>query len=293
VRDVNLRWLRRQIITALAADDELFELLILKGGNALALVHEIGLRASVDIDYSMEADAKDPAELGRKIFAALRDRLDRQGFVVFDERFTPRPTRPSDKFNNRWGGYKAEFKLATKELWDEVSGDIEKLRTRALPVSYGMQSERKFRIEISKFEYCEDREEKVLEDSFSCQVYTPSLIAAEKLRSICQQMEEYGHRAHPAPRARDFYDLHALLTEGRVKLSETRLHELVRAVFETKSVPLRLLQLVPTYRDFHEAEWDTVLNAIPAGRPRDYGFYFEFVVDQIRKLEPLWVEDSP
>ena len=293
MRDVELRWLRRQIITALAADDELFELLILKGGNALALVHEIGLRASVDIDYSMEADADEPDELGRRIFAALRAHLARHDLVVFDERFTPRPTKPSDKFNKRWGGYNAEFKLATKELWDRFSGHIEKVRRQALPVSDGMQSERKFRIEISKFEYCEDREEKVVEESFSCQVYTPSLIAAEKLRSICQQMEEYGHRAHPAPRARDFYDIHALLTEGRVELSEASVHEMVQAVFETKSVPLQLLEHVPKYRDFHEAEWATVLNAIPAGRSRDYGFYFEFVVDQIRKLEPLWMEDSP
>ena len=291
--DINLRWLRRQIITALAADDELFEQLILKGGNALSLVHEIGLRASLDIDYSMEGDADDPQALGDRIFAALRSHLTPHGLVVFDQKFEPRPTKPSDKFNKRWGGYNALFKLATRELWDAVSGDSEQLRWRALTIGEGAQSGRKFRIEVSKFEYCAEREEKVVEDGYSCLVYTPELIAAEKLRSLCQQMKEYGHRPNPSPRARDFYDLHALLTEGRVELSETGMHEIVRAVFAAKEVPLRLIGLLVGYREFHEVDWAEVLNAMPAGKHRDFGFYFEFVLAEARKLEPLWMKDSP
>ena len=55
----NLAWLRLQFITALAADDELYELLVLKGGNALNLIHQVGQRSSLDLDYSLEADVDD------------------------------------------------------------------------------------------------------------------------------------------------------------------------------------------------------------------------------------------
>lgn len=293
MQDVDLRWLRLQIITALAADDDLFEQLILKGGNALSLVHGIGHRASVDIDYSMEGDIEDPPGLGKKIFQALRDRMEPHGLLVFDEKFGPKPSKPSANVSKKWGGYNAEFKLISLDLWEQVEGDLERLRKRALTVSDETRSRRRFKIEISKYEYCEEREQKLVDDGFTCQVYTPSLIAAEKLRSLCQQMEEYGHRAHPTPRARDFYDLHALMTEGQVELSETGMHEVVRAVFAAKSVPLKLIALLPAYHDFHESDWAKVLNSIPAGRARDYEFYYGFVIAECRKLKSLWIENAP
>jgi predicted nucleotidyltransferase component of viral defense system len=292
VDDAGLANLRRHIIAALATDQQLFELLVLKGGNALSLVHEIGLRASTDIDYSMEGDSDEPEALGAAIFEALHVHLGRIGLIVFDETFRPRPLKQDSRLV-RWGGYTAEFKLASREVWEAVGGSIDQLRKRAIAVSDHMQASRKFRIEISKYEYCQEREEKAVEDGLVCQVYTLELIAAEKLRSICQQMTEYGQRAHPAPRARDFYDIHALCTEGGVELSEEGLHEIVAAVFNAKQVPLRLLSLVTNYRDFHEPEWEAVLVTIPAGRQRDYDFYFRFVTEEIRKLEPLWVEDAP
>lgn len=126
-----------------------------------------------------------------------------------------------------------------------------------------------------------------------CFVYTREMIAAEKLRSLCQQMDEYGKRANPTPRARDFYDLHALVTEGGVELSEERMHELVQIVFDTKEVPVRLLSLLHDYGEFHRTDWPAVRNAIPGDRPDNFEFYFVFVVQEIRKLEPLWVENAP
>ena len=212
---------------------------------------------------------------------------------MFDEKFTPRPKVPGEQADKRWGGYNLEFKLASKELWDELQGNIERLRMQSITVSGERQAQRKFRIEISKYEYCQDREEREVDDFVTCQVYTPSLLVAEKLRSICQQMREYEHRVHPVPRSRDFYDLHALLTEGGVELSESGVDDVIRSVFEAKRAPLRLLACVPSYREFHEDDWDSVVNTIPAGRSRDYGFYFEFVVAELRKLQHLWVEDPP
>lgn len=118
-RDTDLEWLRR-LIAALAADDDLFDLMVLKGDNALSLVHRVGLRASVDLDYSLESDPPDPQAL----FAALRARLEPHGYVLFDDQLTKRGSgrRP------RWGGYTAEFKLITRERFDALGGDVERIR---------------------------------------------------------------------------------------------------------------------------------------------------------------------
>lgn len=46
-------------IAAMFSDDTLFHQLTLKGGNALNLVYKFGSRASVDIDFSLDADFTD------------------------------------------------------------------------------------------------------------------------------------------------------------------------------------------------------------------------------------------
>jgi Nucleotidyl transferase AbiEii toxin, Type IV TA system len=43
-------------VQAMFSDDELLEQLVLKGGNAMALVHQISARASVDLDFSLKQD---------------------------------------------------------------------------------------------------------------------------------------------------------------------------------------------------------------------------------------------
>lgn len=290
---VDLKWLRRQFIAALAQDPQLFDLLVLKGGNALGLIHGVGHRASLDLDYSMQRDVEDPSALGKSVFRALRARLDGQGLLLFDERFTPRPRLTKGAASPTWGGYGAEFKLIRRAHADELNHDPDSLRREAMSVSGHPQAERRFRIEISKFECCEPREEVLVCDGVSCQVYTLELIVAEKLRALCQQMDAYPLRAHPAPRARDFYDIHAVITERDVELSEDSMLDLVAEVFQAKSVPVLLLSSLAGEHDFHAPDWASVQNTIPPGRPRSYDFYFNFVIEQVKKLQPLWVVDLP
>ncbi len=83
--------IRRQTITALFADDKLLELLVLKGGNALSLVHGLSPRSSLDVDFSIEGDFPDIDEVRIRIFRSLHDRFDSLGYVVFDEEFTAKP----------------------------------------------------------------------------------------------------------------------------------------------------------------------------------------------------------
>ena len=45
---------KRLALVAMFSDDELMEKLVLKGGNALGLIHNVNGRMSFDIDMSME-----------------------------------------------------------------------------------------------------------------------------------------------------------------------------------------------------------------------------------------------
>lgn len=284
----DLTTLRKRILTAVASDDVLVELLVLKGGNALELIHRIGDRASLDLDFSMKGDVEDSADLERRLKRGVEDRLDAAGYVVFDWKFGPRPTNTSGK-DARWGGYRAEFKLIERDTFRDMGGDIEALRRNAQVI--GSHQERTFVIDISKFEFCNGS---VLADvdHFECHVYTPAMIAAEKLRAICQQMPEYLQRKHGAPRPRDFYDIHAIATIANVRLGDHI--DLVRDMFEAKDVPHALIPLIGrgSELEFHRQQWEAVVQSV-RGEVREFEFYFEFVVRETQSLEPLWKVNSP
>jgi predicted nucleotidyltransferase component of viral defense system len=285
---IDLTLIRTEIIAAVAGDPWLREELVLKGGNALALVHGVGMRASVDIDYSMSDDLRDPERFGMTLYDALCDRFDHHDLVVFDFAFERRPRRAQG--HRTWGGYTAVFKLVDRSA---TSNDLDGMRRRALTVESDPQASRTFRIEISKYEYCDDQIEVAIGDNVVCRVYSLDLVAAEKLRALCQQMPEYGRRRHPTPRSRDFYDIHALITEASVDLGHPDFHALVRATFGQKEVPLRLIADLRSQVEFHEQDWPQVLNAIPAHKPREFGFYTDFVAAEARKLQILWDVDTP
>jgi hypothetical protein len=83
--------IRRLTIIALFSDDELFEQIVLKGGNALSLVCQISSRTSLDLDFSIEKDFKDVDMTRERIFRVVRDRFSSAGYVFFDESFQPKP----------------------------------------------------------------------------------------------------------------------------------------------------------------------------------------------------------
>ncbi|MGO8766675.1 MAG: nucleotidyl transferase AbiEii/AbiGii toxin family protein [Limisphaerales bacterium] len=68
-----LERIKRQVVIAIFSDDYLMERLVLKGGNAIDLILNVGTRASVDIDLSMENDF--PADEREKIRQRLQNRL--------------------------------------------------------------------------------------------------------------------------------------------------------------------------------------------------------------------------
>lgn len=283
---MDLSAIRRLIIIAVCSDDVLLDILVLKGGNALNLVHGIGARTSLDIDFSMSGDFEDLKEAERRLSRALTDRFDSHGYMVFDCTLVQVPS--GELSNPRWGGYRAEFKLLEKATYQQISHDINDMRRHALTVVEDPQASRRFRIEISKYEYCEGKQAVEVED-YLCYVYTPAMIAAEKLRAICQQMPEYPFVRHKTARARDFYDIYAVVTARRLDMSIPEHVDLIRHVFQAKEVPLTLLRKIPETRAFHSQDWAAVRNTL--GREEQgFDFYFDFVVGLIQKLKPLWVE---
>jgi hypothetical protein len=145
---------------------------------------------------------------------------------------------------------------------------------------------RRFRIEISKYEYCEAKEEHELE-GFTIYVYPLVLIAAEKLRAMCQQMPSYPHVRNKRARARDLYDIHSIVTEAGVDLASRASQELIRSAFEAKEVPLSLLGRLEESREFHRPDWPSVVDSVE-GDVEPYDFYFDWLLAQTERLHALW-----
>ena len=144
-----------------------------------------------------------------------------------------------------------------------------------------------FRIELSKFEFCREKTEVDLDD-YAVRVYTPEMLAIEKLRALCQQLPSYSDRAHKTARARDFYDIYVLVAEAGVRISADTL-PLLKEVFAAKDVPVHLLGELSNSREFHRIDWPSVQSAV-SGSLQDFDFYFNFVIEKATALEPFWKE---
>ncbi len=283
---MDLKEIRRIVIIALFSDDELMEKFVLKGGNALDIIHSIGTRSSVDVDLSMPGDFADLDDAKRRIFQGLKERFDAVGFVVFDETFEPKPSQPRPGQDPHWGGYLVEFKIISRAEHEKHRHDLAALQRNALVVSPG--NKRRFKVDISKFEFCSVKQEYEV-DSFTVYAYTLPMIALEKLRAICQQMNDYAQRSHPRPRARDFYDIYTVVTAGKFDPASDENKELLKNIFEAKAVPISLLPKIKETRDYHAPDWLSVVQTV-SGDIEDFDFYFGFVVDLVERLETTGIK---
>lgn len=288
---MDLLWLRRQFLIAIARNATLRDLLFLKGGNALGLIYEIGERASLDIDYSLEGELDDPVSFGEALRAAVTDHLALVGLIAFDWIFESRPNEREPGNDPRWGGYQASFKVIDEETHQRLLGTPDRLRHQAIRIAGDGQSSQIFKLDLSKHEFCGDVLSVELEGT-TVQVYSLALIALEKLRALCQQLDAYG-RPKRAPRPRDVYDIHAIVTEGGVDLSNADNRALLQEVFAAKDVSPRLLASLRSEREFHRQGWPAVLDTIPADRNRVFDDYFDFTLRLIDRLEALGVVDAP
>lgn len=255
---MDLADIRRLVIVAMFSDDVLFSRLVLKGGNAISLVYGYGTRGSLDVDFSIDGDFDDLEDAARRIQTALIDRFRSAGFVLFDYNFAPRPSIAGPK-GDKWGGYRAQFKIIERDKYEKLGGDPEAARRNATII--GPAQKRNFTIDLSKWEFCEGKAYAELQD-YTIYVYTPIMLVLEKIRAICQQMAEYELRTEKSARARDFYDIHVLMKEAKINLVAPEVLELTRQIFAAKDVPLNLIGKLPNCREFHRPDWPSVRDTV-------------------------------
>jgi len=288
-----LRRIKKLVIQAVFSEPHLRDLLVLKGGNLLDVVYDISARASLDIDLSTPANFSDPQRIEDLIRESLCAIFTSDKLVVFDFQMRFMPPEVSEDLLDFWGGYRIEFKLIREDDFTRLRDDITRLRRAA--ETLGKRGSTKFKIDISCHEFCGDKE--LFEvDNWTLYGYSPAMFIAEKLRAICQQMEEYVAlvRSHSRPRARDFLDIYIVSTQYGIDWNHPNFLTTVRKVFEAKKVPVRLLAKLPDTRDQHEGDFTSVKDTIlPGSDIQDFDFYFEYLCRKLSALESLGNEDLP
>jgi len=278
--------IKKLTVIAMFADDDLMEMLVLKGGNAMNIIYNMVDRASIDLDFSMSADFKkeELPIIEDKIVKTLQNTFSAAGYTAFDIKFAERPqtARTPEDF---WGGYRVNFKLIEETLYEKNKTNLRLLRTTARNV--GIHGKKTFQIDISKFEYCEDTNKTKL-GGYTVYVYTPKMIVFEKVRAICQQMPEYRaiiKTIRPSPRARDFFDIYMLLDKFPVDIYDENNVKLLRAIFEIKKVPFELLKKIDEHREYHRADFSSLQATVrPSLQLKEFDYYFDYVVEMFGKV---------
>lgn len=283
---------KRWTIIAVFSDDDLAERLVLKGGNLLDVVYGISTRPSKDIDLSLDGEFPDTEEARAKIEGALQATFAEHGYVVFEVTLREEPSHITEKVRRFWGGYHVHFKVVRQDVFDGFSESRDILRRRAIPVLDTGAT--KFPIEISKFEYCDAKQTRML-DGYKIQVYTPAMLVCEKLRAICQQMPEYVAmvQSHQRDRSQDFLDIHTVAEYFRLDFGDAGFHQIMKEVFAAKQVPLRLIPSVtqPERVALHREGFQKVRETVrPGSEVRGFDFYLDYLVQKCQALEALWNE---
>jgi predicted nucleotidyltransferase component of viral defense system len=286
VGGVDLDVIRRYVIAALASDDELGEQLVLKGGNALRLVHGIGNRASLDLDYSVETELPQLDKVLSQVERCLTKEFARLHLAPFDVHIEKRPElSASEDVKPTWGGWRLEFKLIESGQFTRFRGDLHKLRNYALALYEGKKS---FRIDISKYEYVQPSVVMLFE-GYQLRVYPLPMIVYEKLRALCQQMESYAHMTHRTPRPRDFVDIAGILDQHEEEVFRAR--GMIQPIFAAKEVPLNLLATLRFEYAFHERGWPTVQAEMQ--NPLPLASYFNRTLSFVDRLEASGIVNPP
>jgi hypothetical protein len=279
--------IKKLAIIAMFSDDDLMDTLVLKGGNLLDVVYQVASRASIDLDFSMASEftLDQMSDLGDRIQRRMSETFRPRGYEVFDVKLRERPAHVTPDMADFWGGYRIEFKVMASDEFMRLDGDIESARRQAEIVGPGLR--RKFKIDVSKFEYCSSKSPRDFDD-YRIYVYSPEMLLFEKLRAICQQMPEYAEVVNSpsrSSRARDFFDIHTILEHFTIDLHSPGNHELLGNIFAAKRVPLTFLRRIAEYREFHREDFLSVKDTVKSDvELEDFDFYFDYVVSAIGPL---------
>lgn len=284
-----LEQIKKLSIIAIFSNDLLMNRLVLKGGNCIDIAYKLSTRSSLDIDFSMENDftAEELAFLRENIHLQFDKIFSAKGFKVFDTELINKP-----KDNPRleeWSGYQLSFKVIEQHLFEKLENNIEQARKQSLNLS--KNNSKTFKIDISKYEYCKDKEAFEL-NGVLISIYSATMTVFEKLRALCQKMEEYelNFTKKDLPRARDFYDIFIVNEElAKIDFKDLNNRQILKEIFEAKKVPLKLLEEIKNKKEVHKLDFDSVRATI-THTVEPFDFYFDYVLDLIEQLDKFWEE---
>lgn len=281
-------------IKGIFSDDDLFEILTLKGGNAMALL-DITDRASQDLDFSIKQGIRlTQDEDAPKFKKALERTFEEEGYRIIDFKFDVKPKKTKRELPPFWGGYSINFKVMDEETYEKTYDVSDQKRSSmALQLEGG---KKKIEIDISLEEYTEDRIQMKL-DEYQIHIYSPLMIVYEKMRALCQQLPDYEYASFEKTRARDLYDIYIAIQKSQSLelreqiLSSSNVH-ILSEMFKAKNVSLELLLKIESYREQLEDDFNQRVTPQIADRKNvpDFDFLFEFNIELIKEVYALLEE---
>lgn len=273
--------IRNTILKAIFTEEQLMDVLVLKGGNALRL-HNISTRESQDVDFSIAEEIRFTKEReGKLLKQILEDAFKEKGFMVNSFSFEEKPKKRNDHLPPFWGGYLVTFVLIDKTKYKEK---IKSTENKDELNKYGVSLEngkKRIELDLSYDEYTDDKIEYDL-DGTNIYLYSPTMIIYEKIRASCQQLDAY-KLASSKTRARDLYDIYKFLTNEKfVDLREKILDEnnfyILENIFNAKDVPIDLMLFLETKKkDLKQDYKERVLPQISEKNdPVPFDYLFEY-----------------
>jgi len=116
------------------------------------------------------------------------------------------------------------------------------------------------------------------------------MIVIEKIRAICQSMDQYKEivtTARQKKRARDIYDICNLFDKFPNIGSEIT-EELIINIFQAKQVPIDFIDKIIDIKERYREDWESVKATIFDGENLEsYDFYFEKFSKIIKDIKDL------
>lgn len=241
---------RDLVIQSIFSDDDLADILVLKGGNALKLLN-LTTRESQDIDISIEENKRLDNEQKKIIESALRRTFSEEANLeIISFKFLDKPKVRGKGIPDFWGGYKVEFSLISQETLNNLTPKQQKnINAHAVNI-HG--DNKKIQVDFSFDEYTEGKQDFELND-YIIYIYSPLMLIYEKIRASCQQLPEY-KLSKVKVRARDLYDIYSILTHHKQDKLRDEVYNvdnmpILKKIFAMKQVDLKLMTKICSFRD--------------------------------------------
>jgi len=279
--------IRLIILKAIFSNEELEEILTLKGGNALKL-YGVTERQSQDLDFSIKETVRLSKNRHEGLFySVLESEFEKNHYKLINFRFTEVPSKRQDNIPDFWGGYKIEFSIIHTNKFDQLSkSQLKNINAFAESIE---GDKKRIQIDLSFDEYTDTRQAKEV-DGVSIYLYTPLMIVYEKIRASCQQLPDY-HLSRDKKRSRDLYDIYILLSNIKyITLYDEILNPdnfyILEKMFSLKNVDIDLIPKIPTIKEELEHDYHTrVLPQIPVDQSSpSFQFLFEYTTELFSEL---------